>query len=105
MNEHRHAEIEQARIRWHDHQFEHDCYARTAVRTAGSTAPASMPSAVLGLNRDPQPGRRPHKPVLDDGHARTHPPATASAAATKDPPAAQNGGSVRGFGPKAGYVL
>ena len=36
----------------------------------------------MGLNRDPQPGRRPHKPVLDDSHARTHPPAIASAAAT-----------------------
>lgn len=26
MNDHQHAAIEQARIAWHDHQFEHDCY-------------------------------------------------------------------------------
>jgi len=28
MNDHQHAEIEQARILWHDHQFEHDCYGQ-----------------------------------------------------------------------------
>jgi hypothetical protein len=28
MNDHQHAAIEQARIAWHDHQFEHDCYGR-----------------------------------------------------------------------------
>ena len=26
MDDHQHAAIEQARIAWHDHQFEHDCY-------------------------------------------------------------------------------
>ena len=26
MNDHQHAAIEQARIAWHDHQFEHGCY-------------------------------------------------------------------------------
>ena len=28
MDDHQHAAIEQARIAWHDHQFEHDCYGR-----------------------------------------------------------------------------
>jgi hypothetical protein len=28
MNDHQHAAIEQARIAWHDHQFEHNCYGR-----------------------------------------------------------------------------
>lgn len=28
MNDHQHAAIEQARIAWHGHQFEHDCYGR-----------------------------------------------------------------------------
>jgi hypothetical protein len=56
--------------------------AGTALRTAGCTAPTGVQSAVMGLNRDPQPGGRPHQPVLDDSHARTHPPALASAAAT-----------------------
>jgi hypothetical protein len=28
MNDHQHAAIEQARIAWHDHQFEHECYGR-----------------------------------------------------------------------------
>jgi hypothetical protein len=28
MNDHQHAAIEQARIAWHDHQFEHYCYGR-----------------------------------------------------------------------------
>jgi hypothetical protein len=26
MDDHQHAAIEQARIAWHDHQFEHACY-------------------------------------------------------------------------------
>lgn len=26
MNDHQRAAIEQARIAWHDHQFEHECY-------------------------------------------------------------------------------
>jgi hypothetical protein len=26
MNNHQHAAIEQARIAWHHHQFEHECY-------------------------------------------------------------------------------
>jgi hypothetical protein len=28
MNDHQHAGIEQARIAWHEHQFQHDCYGR-----------------------------------------------------------------------------
>jgi hypothetical protein len=28
MNDHQHAAIERARIAWHDHQFEHDCYGQ-----------------------------------------------------------------------------
>jgi hypothetical protein len=28
MDDHQHAAIEQTRIAWHDHQFEHDCYGR-----------------------------------------------------------------------------
>jgi hypothetical protein len=28
MNDHQHAAIEQARIVWHEHQFEHDCYGQ-----------------------------------------------------------------------------
>jgi hypothetical protein len=28
MNGHQHAAIEQARIAWHYHQFDHDCYGR-----------------------------------------------------------------------------
>ena len=28
MDDHQHAAIEQARIAWHDHQFEHDCYGQ-----------------------------------------------------------------------------
>jgi hypothetical protein len=28
MNGHQHAAIEQARIAWHYHQFEHGCYGR-----------------------------------------------------------------------------
>jgi hypothetical protein len=28
MNDHQHAAIEQARIVWHGHQFEHDCYGQ-----------------------------------------------------------------------------
>jgi len=28
MNDHQHAAIEQARIAWHDHQFEHECYGQ-----------------------------------------------------------------------------
>jgi hypothetical protein len=31
MDDHQHAAIEQARIAWHDHQFEHDCYGRDCV--------------------------------------------------------------------------
>jgi hypothetical protein len=26
VDDHQHAAIEQARIAWHGHQFEHDCY-------------------------------------------------------------------------------
>ena len=28
MNDHQHAAVEQARIAWHDHQFEHECYGQ-----------------------------------------------------------------------------
>jgi hypothetical protein len=28
MNDHQHAAIEQTRIVWHEHQFEHDCYGQ-----------------------------------------------------------------------------
>jgi hypothetical protein len=28
MNDHQHAVIEQTRIAWHDHQFEHECYGQ-----------------------------------------------------------------------------
>jgi len=31
MNDHQHAVIEQARIAWHDHQFEHECYGQECV--------------------------------------------------------------------------
>jgi len=28
VNDHQHAAIERARIAWHDHQFEHECYGQ-----------------------------------------------------------------------------
>jgi hypothetical protein len=28
MDDHQHAAIQEARIAWHEHQFEHDCYGR-----------------------------------------------------------------------------
>src|SRR5262250_1936011 len=46
--------------------------AGTATRTAGCTTPTSMRSTVIWRTRDPQPGRRPRRPVPDGDHARTH---------------------------------
>ena len=59
MNDHQHAAIEQARIAWHDHQFEHDCYGRDCAedrslyRAYGRAINGDLP------DRDRPPGRRP----------------------------------------------
>jgi hypothetical protein len=35
MNGHQHAAIEQARIAWHYHQFEHGCYGQDCAQDGG----------------------------------------------------------------------
>ena len=60
MNDHQHAAIQQARIIWHGHQFEHDCYGQDCAEDRGCTAPTRVQSAVMDLNRirDPAAARK-----------------------------------------------
>ena len=66
MNDHQHAAIEQARIVWHEHQFEHDCYGQDCAEDRRLYR--AYQGAISGEVPDPgsATGRRPHKPVLDD---------------------------------------
>lgn len=55
MKDHQHTRIERARIAWHEHQFEHDCYGLECTEdrrlyltyqraiTAGTAEPGQRP--------------------------------------------------------------
>lgn len=83
MNDHQHAAIEQARIAWHAHQFEHDCYGRDCAedrrlyRAYQHAINGDLPEP---RPRDPAAARAGR--LLIRNHARTRLPAIASAAGT-----------------------
>jgi hypothetical protein len=64
MNSHQHAAIEQARIAWHSHQFEHDCYGQDC--TEDRKLYHAYQSAISGELAEPrlQDGRS-RRPVPD----------------------------------------
>lgn len=60
MDDHQRSAIERARIAWHDHQFEHDCYGRdcTEDRALYSAYQRAMSGNLAETGRPPQvPGR------------------------------------------------
>lgn len=57
MNDHQHAAIEQARIAWHGHQFEHDCYGRNCDEDRRLYL--AYQRAINGDSAEPEPGRPP----------------------------------------------
>ena len=57
MNDHQHAAIEQARIAWHGHQFEHDCYGRDCAEDLRLYR--AYQRAVNGDLTEPGPATRP----------------------------------------------
>jgi len=57
MDDHQHAAIEQARIAWHDHQFEHDCYGQDCAE--GRRLYRVYTHAINGDLADPGPATPP----------------------------------------------
>ena len=58
MDDHQHAAIEQARIAWHDHQFEHDCYGRDCAEDRRLYGAYQRAIAAIWPDRVPQRRRR-----------------------------------------------
>ena len=82
MNDHQHAAIEQARIAWHGHQFEHDCYGRDCAEDGRlyRAYRCAISGDLPGPGR--RPGRRPRGRFLMSNPARAPLPAIASVAGT-----------------------
>ena len=60
MDEHQRSAIERARIAWHDHQFEHDCYGRDCAedRTLYYAYQRAIRGDLVELDEQPPvPGR------------------------------------------------
>ena len=65
MDGNQHAAIEQARIAWHDHQYEHDCHGQDCAEDRRLYR--AYQRAISGdlAEPSPQPGRS-GKPVPDE---------------------------------------
>jgi hypothetical protein len=62
MNSHQQAAIEQARIAWHSHQFEHNCYGRDC--TEDRKLYRAYQCAISGELAEPSPqARHSRRPV------------------------------------------
>jgi hypothetical protein len=64
MNSHQQAAIEQARIAWHSHQFEHNCYGRDC--TEDHKLYRTYQCAISGELAEPSPqtGRSPRRYLM-----------------------------------------
>jgi hypothetical protein len=58
MDEHQRSAVERARIAWHEHQFEHDCYGRDCAEDR--TLYSAYQQAIRGGLAEP--GERPQVP-------------------------------------------
>jgi hypothetical protein len=65
MDDHQRSAIERARIAWHGHQFEHDCYGREC--TDDRALYSAYQRAMSGDLAEPgRPSRGSGKPVPDE---------------------------------------
>ena len=61
MDDHQRSAIERARIAWHQHQFEHDCYGRDCAegRTLYGAYQRAIRSDMSGPGEQPPASGRP----------------------------------------------
>ena len=65
MDDHQRSAIERARIAWHDHQFEHDCYGQDCAEDLALYS--AYRQAISGDPAEPgRPPRVPGRPVPDE---------------------------------------